>query len=277
MISSGQIRVLLVTSESMCSAWISALLLVFFGLVCFCAALGPSILFGTERGRTYHNGTCIVQSHTIVHLTDDNCYLPYVNVLAHDPLSSDNVWFNIYDAICYKTYNDGDNSALFMYHGSGSSASCWWWVSGSGNDFNAGGDFGILVIDPHYDYLVPMCIFLALGGVQWIAAILIFIGLCCDECCDCGCGEMCYNFDWFCCDRIDRYRYDKRNREYLARQRVCGKCRAQYMTDKARNSDQLCDRCTTVITGVNEFLNGQGTELQNFVGQSVLELVVQSQ
>ena len=237
--------------------------MVCIGVVIGLAAVGPIIVYaGQVNEKSYHTGVCVVTSTHILNAT--GCFEPVANVRAYEGGQSSYVETLTWGS-CYRLYNESLVSPFFDDHPIGSFNNCYWWISWG----NAGpAQYADSIPDGLVDNaaLIAMCVLVIIAGLCFIASIVFGVTMCCD-CCGCYCD----------CDCFGRWRKKreekKRIRQSVKLHSVCTKCHIVFnRPDKWKST--MCPECTAIVQGVNEFLGGQGSQLQSFVAGEVIELCV---
>ncbi len=186
-----------------------------------------------------------------------------------------------------KHYIDNETYAYFTQHPIGSNQSCWWrkkvvfnWLGLYYYQAFYGSSIPPSVYDnSEKESFIAMLFFLSLIGTGGII-LLIILCVASDLCyCLCDCLGVC------CCCLCNyasiRFRKRQQKMQEVLSLR-CEKCEKLFVVNKHQHekntksaNTHMCEQCTTLDKGVREFLDGQGSQLQNFVANEVIQVSIQ--
>lgn len=222
--------------------------------------------------KSYVQGVCVVTASRIVNATD--CLEPVVDVQAYE--GQRNSTFvrqgaymeTVARDICHRLVNE--TSRFIDDHPIGSSANCYWWICNKNIGPAQYADSMPSRPINNQAAFVSMCTFVVLVGLCWITSLVLALLYCAERCCgdcyrscSCGCCCMCLE-DW--ANDIDSARAAKLYSK-------CTKCQVVFKRpDKQMMT--LCPQCTAYADGIGNFLGGQGTQLESFVTDTVIDMCI---
>ena len=220
-------------------SYLIGVLLIGIGIV---GSVYPIAMYADDKGENdgYHQGVCVITGNWIVYAGER--LIPMIRAQATPTGSESTSDVQIVGPSCR---TQDDVSKYLSSYPTGSNSSCWWRTASGQGVFGTDVPWKNLLPS-----MIPMIILLSLFG---IGAILV------STCC---CAENVFDY----------------GRSVTPITRHCSMCEARYYDKKAnRYHRQLCERCTVYDSGVREFLNGQGTELQNFVSKEVIQFNIRTE